>query len=187
MAWAAFVDESQSNRSLDPDTYILAAAIADIDVLDKVRQAMTELLIGRRRKLHWRDEDESRHSAISATVARLPLEHVVVIRSCGSGERDERRRRLCLERLCVELDSLGVETMTLESRGSSDDRRDLDALQAFRSRRLISGGLRMYHLPGPKEPMLWVPDAVCGAVVASRVKTPEHLDRIQSCCTMYEI
>lgn len=33
MAWVAFVDESQSDRTRDPGVYILAAAIADAEVL----------------------------------------------------------------------------------------------------------------------------------------------------------
>lgn len=52
--------------------------------------------------------------------------------------------------------------MTLESRGRADDKRNRDALAAFRAKRAVSPRLRIDHLPGPAEPLLWIPDAVCG-------------------------
>lgn len=124
---------------------------------------------------------------IISTVGPLPLEHLVVVRSCDSHEREERRRRRCLERLCMELDELGVESVTLESRGPADDRRDMAAVQAFRSQHLVSSRLRIFHLPGPREPMLWIPDAVCGAVVAARTVNGEYFDEIETRCTVLEI
>ena len=87
----------------------------------------------------------------------------------------------------MELDVLGVESVTFESRGPADDRRDMAAIQAFRSQHLVSSRLRIRHLPGPKEPMLWVPDAVCGAVVAVRTSSGEYFDEIKTRCTMLDI
>ena len=187
MAWVAFVDESQSDRTRDPGVYILAAAIADTDVVESVREAMLDLRVGLRGKVHWRDEQRGRRAVIISTVGSLPLEHLVVVRSCDSHEREERRRRRCLERLSMELDVLGVESVTFESRGPADDRRDMAAIQAFRSQHLVSSRLRIRHLPGPKEPMLWVPDAVCGAVVAVRTSSGEYFDEIKTRCTMLDI
>lgn len=188
VVWAAWVDESQSDRQRDPDTYILAAALTTgLKVEADLREAMLALRTARGGKLHWRDSDDARQAAIIQTVSRLPAEHLIVVRSCHPGERDERRRRLCLQRLCLELDALGVETLTLESRGRADDRRDLQALQTFRAQRVVSGTLRMYHQPGPAEPLLWIPDAVCGAVVAARTRTPDHLAAISSSCTFYDV
>ena len=189
VVWAAWVDESQSDRQRDPDTYILAAALTTGPEAEaEMRKAMLALRTARGGKLHWNDSDDARQAAIIQTVRRIPAEHLVVVRSCHRGERDERRRRLCLQRLCLELDALGVETVTLESRGRADDRRDLKALQTFRAQRVVSSTLRMYHQPGPAEPLLWVPDAVCGAVVASRTaRTPDHLAAISSSCTFYDI
>ncbi|MDY6056110.1 hypothetical protein [Micrococcus sp.] len=39
----------------------------------------------------------------------------------------------------------------------------------------LSPSLRIDHLQGPKEPLLWVPDAVCGAVTTARVTSDEYL------------
>lgn len=184
MSWIAYVDESQSDRSRDPDTYILAAAVADATSLDPARQAMLSLRIGRGGKVHWRDEGPARRMSIVSTIGGLELEHLVVVRSGHAAERGERRRRLCLEYLCQELASLGVEKMVLESRGPRDDRRDLNALQAFRAKKIVDSSLRMDHLPGPAEPMLWIADAVCGAVVAARTRTDAYFRKIESSCTV---
>lgn len=185
--WAAFVDESESDRARDPGTYILAAAIVAPSAFDQVRSQMLGLRIGKGGKVHWRNEDAQRQMKIITAVSELPLEHVVVVRSCAPQERGERRRRLCLEQLCYELDQLGVHQVTLESRGQADDRRDLHALQGFRARRIVSSTLRMYHQPGPVEPMLWVPDAVCGAVVAARTGTQDYLNKVESSCTVRHV
>lgn len=185
--WAAFIDESQSDRYRDPDTYILAAAVIGPEAFAHVRSEMLDLRIGKGGKVHWRDEDAKRQMAIITAVSQLPLEHLVVIRSCEPHERGERRRALCLDRLCQELDQMEVRTMILESRGPTDDRRDLNALQGFRANKTVSRNLRMHHQPGPTEPMLWIPDAVCGAVVAARTGTQTYLSKIESNCTVREV
>lgn len=183
--WRAYVDESGSNTQVDPDIYIFAATLADTDVLDDCSMAMRRLRRPGQKKLHWQSDVPS-HADVAATVAVLPLEHVVVVRSCRPGERPERRRRGTLERLCWELEQLGVGAAVFESRGPADDRRDLVALQGFRARRVVSSTLRMHHLPGPKEPMLWIPDAVCGAVVSARTGNDAYFETIRSRITLVE-
>lgn len=185
--WAAFVDESESDRRRDPDTYILAATVVAADAFDQVRRQMLALRIGKGGKVHWQNEDAQRQMKIITAISELPLEYVVVVRSCLRQERGERRRRLCLEQLCYELDQMGVHQMILESRGRADDRRDLLALQGFRAQQVVSSSLRMYHEAGPVEPMLWVPDAVCGAVVADRTGTPDYLKKVESSCTIRHV
>ncbi|GAA4612775.1 hypothetical protein GCM10023195_55050 [Actinoallomurus liliacearum] len=47
MSWCAFVDESESNRKLDPDVYILAASVLPVgscDVVLRRRKCMERLL-----------------------------------------------------------------------------------------------------------------------------------------------
>lgn len=39
----------------------------------------------------------------------------------------------------------------------------------------ISADMNVTHRDGPFEPLLWVPDAVCGAVVERRLGRPHHL------------
>jgi hypothetical protein len=113
-------------------------------------------------------------------VAELPLRHLVVIRDGRPDERSERRRRYCLERMLFELESRGVDTATFESRGPADDRRDRNMLDALRARRIVSPRLRMAHMPGPKDPLLWVPDVVYGAVTYERTGDGEYFEILTS-------
>lgn len=170
----AFVDESGSHTTQDPDTYLLAASVCRDDLLEDIRAALRPLRLGNG-KLHWHQEDARRRRLIAEAIADMDLAHVVVVRSGAPDERGERRRRLCLERLLHELESLGVASALFESRGPADDRRDRKMVEALRTSRAISAAVRVNHEKGPLEPLLWLPDAICGAVVADRIGQGEYL------------
>lgn len=51
-------------------------------------------------------------------------------------------------------------------------------LETLRARRALSRRVRVEHWPGPSEPLLWLPDAVCGAVVADRCDESEYLKQL---------
>lgn len=78
-----------------------------------------------------------------------------------------------------ELDQLKVATATFESRGPKDDERDRHMLDVLRSKKHISPHLRIEHDVGPHEAMLWVADAICGAVVRHRTGDASYLDIIR--------
>lgn len=137
--------------------------------------------------MHWHDESDKRRREIIEVVARLPVDHIVVIREGRPGERPERRRRHCLERLCYELDHRGVTKVTLESRGPADDKRDRAMLGALRAKRVVSGALRLHHAPGPGEALLWLPDAVCGAVTRARAGDTTFTETVMSQMTIITI
>jgi hypothetical protein len=176
----AFADESQSNSVLDPCTYMLAAALCDGPALTAAREEIAALLLKGQHKVHWRDEGDKRRQEIAATIAAVPLRHLVVVRDGQTGERLERRRRHCLERLLHELDQVGVATVIFESRGPKDDKRDRDLLDALRAKKTVAAGLRMEHVAGPREALLWAADAVCGAIVQSRTGDHAYLEMIQA-------
>lgn len=185
----AWIDESGSNQRVDPGTYILSAVISEAGRAEHAREAMRALLVGsRHRKLHWRDEDRGRQRTIAKTVAGLDVEHLVVVRSRpGITEHPERRRRICMELLLPELVALGVAQAIVESRGPKDDREDQRTLDYLRRKRALGGRLHLDHVGGPTEPMLWIPDACCGAVTQLRSGDPEHFGIIESKVTMLEV
>ncbi|HVX29949.1 MAG TPA: hypothetical protein VHA53_05675 [Nitrolancea sp.] len=45
---------------------------------------------------------------------------------------------------------------------------------------MISSKMRVGHVAGPREPMLWVPDAICGAVVQDRIGDRTYLKTIRA-------
>ncbi|MBO9706167.1 MAG: hypothetical protein J7474_11765 [Arthrobacter sp.] len=163
MTRVAFVDESMLAVP-GGATYILAAVVLHSDDLDEARRQVARLKPKKSKKLHWRDSNDSARLAIAKAMAKLPATGCVVIRSQHSGQTQERQRRLCLERLLFELRALEVTRVVVESRGPADDRRDLAMLQMLRSRRIVDGALRMEHCAGPREPLLWAADVLCGVV-----------------------
>ena len=78
-----------------------------------------------------------------------------------------------------ELDQVKVGTAMFESRGPKDDKRDRDMLDVLRATRAVSPELRITHVVGPKEALLWVADAVCGAMVRHRTGDQSLLKAIQ--------
>lgn len=176
----AYVDESLSDSKRDPGVYILAAGIAEPADLDHTRSTLEGLRLKGQRKLHWRDESDKRQRLIVEAIDELPLAHLIIVREDQPSTRPERRRRLCMERLLFELDQMQVATVTFESRGPADDRRDRHMLDSLRARKTIGSSLRLTHEKGPLEPMLWIPDALCGAATSQRVGDAPYLDQVRS-------
>jgi hypothetical protein len=174
--FTAWVDESGSDGKADPDTYLLAAAICEVATAELARASLRSLLSPGQRKLHWRDESDKRRRQIVEHLAGMHLEHVVVVRNGMPGERFERRRRKCLNRLLVELDGMAVDHVVLESRGAADDRRDRKVLEYLRQNHALQGKVHMDHAKGPSDPLLWAPDTVCGAVTQHRVGNLGYLE-----------
>jgi hypothetical protein len=175
---SAFIDESGSYRSLDPHTYILAAAIYDSEASQKASTAMRGLLLPGQVKVHWHDEDERRRLKLVNEVAGLEGVGLIVVRNGLPGEKDERRRRLCGERMYYELQERGVRGAVFESRGQADDRRDRRHLDSLKASRRITGSFRIDHLPGRTEPLLWVPDILCGALSQARTGNDTYMERL---------
>lgn len=185
--YAAWIDESQSNRRTDPGTYLLAAAVLDADRVDTARETMRSLLLRGQKKLHWRD-DRDRQEQIIKVVAGLEVEHVVAVRSIpDTTAHPERQRRLCLDRLLPELVALGVSHAVVESRGRKDDLRDRTALDNARRRQLLAGPLRLDHVGGPGDPLLWVPDACCGALTQDRCGESTNFAHIKTRVTLLDV
>ena len=183
----AWVDESGSDWAQDPGTYVLAAAVGRTEAEPPIRDQISRLRLPGQVKLHWRDEDAKRRAAITPAVAGYDLEHLVVVRAGAIDDRPERRRRKCLERLLYELETTAVADVVLESRGPADDRRDIQMLNALRGQRYLSTGIRLTHVVGRLEPMLWIPDAVCGAITSARTGDPDHRTALESRLTLIEI
>ena len=134
MSFSAFVDESESRQDRDPGTYILSAAICETSMVPGLRESMESMRPASGAKLHWKQiRTGAARAAVLADVAALPVEHLVVVRLGGVRAPSERRRRVCLRRMLFELVELGVAHVVAESRGSADDRRDRNLLDALRA------------------------------------------------------
>jgi len=173
---SAWGDESGSIPDLDPDPYLVAAALFEDQDVPVVRKTMEALILPTETKVHWHGSSSLRRHHLSDTVSALPLAGVVVVHA-QAGATDRRHRRKCLEYLLPNLASLPCGTVTFESRGPLDAS-DVDIAQKFRKRRVITSHLQVQHAIGRNEPALWVADIVCGAVVQARIGNPDYLDKL---------
>lgn len=183
----AWIDESGSDHARDPGTYILAAVILATTDEEHARTAMKKMRLPGQNKVHWRDESTSRRRKIAAAVATLPAHSIVVVRSSPLPSNAERARRKCFEQLIWQLTMQGVSEAVFESRGTSDDKRDSAMLDNMRRTRSLPRAIRIDHVPGRREPILWIPDAVCGSIVESRCGERDNFNAIASTTRLYEI
>lgn len=161
MSYSAFTDESL--RFERPGKYILAAAVIEDALIPHVREALAPLA-NRHGGFHWTAADGSERLKAAELVAGLPALHIVVVGSDLNAGKQERARRSCLKRLLYELDAAEVHNLVMDSRGPAGDARDLKMVATCRANRAIGTQLRISHAKPHTEPLLWVADAVAGAV-----------------------
>ncbi|MFI7059545.1 hypothetical protein ACIBL3_01065 [Kribbella sp. NPDC050124] len=172
----AWVDESVivGNDHLS-GTYTLAAVLADQGAIDDLRTQLLALTERKIVRLHWVAESAKRRDLIAETVAALSVMAIVVVGSPVHRQKQERARRCCLEHLLYELDQLGVSQAWLESRAPSQDKRDRSLVDSARRKGLLSYRTSIEFARPLQEPMLWLPDAVAGAVTAANLGEPRWL------------
>lgn len=163
----AWVDESiVTGRAGIPGTYTMAAVVTDEAACADLRHAVRRLSVRPGVRLHWVTESVKRRDVIATAISTFDVAAVVAVGAPMANGKQERARRCCLERLLYELDQLGVEEVWLESRRDVQDRRDVRLVDAARLKRLITRRLVVRFARPADEPLLWLPDAVAGAVSA---------------------
>lgn len=162
----AWVDESMhtADGALADGFYLLAATVADPAGCEPIRDELRGLVLGKRMRLHWRDQTRRRRHVIADALAALDVTHTVVVGVPLDSHRQERARRYCLERLLHELHVVGVGQVWAETRTQSLNARDRTMVAALRSRGTIPASLSVEFAQPEQEPMLWLPDAVAGAI-----------------------
>lgn len=162
----AYLDESVRHRDGSTE-YLIAATIVPAMVATSAREVLRPLLLRGQVKLHWTKEGEPRRRSIAGALTDLGLQTVVVAHVDGHRRSPERYRRKCLETLYPLLADHAVRSAVLESRGSDQDAQDRAHIVALQGRGEVPG-LRISHRRGGDEPLLWIPDAVLGAVATVR-------------------
>lgn len=183
----AWVDESMHVDG-DDGLYVLAAVVCEAGSCDPIRDTMRSLLDTGQPKLHWGTESPERREKIISTVAQIDMAAVVVIGTPLTKRKQERARAVCMESLAVHLAKMDVTHVLLEERTPSLNERDMKIVRAMRGSKLIPPQMRIDVQRPSVEPMLWIPDAVAGAVGADRRRrNPRYLDMIRSTLTELEI
>ncbi len=157
----AYVDESYGHAGGER-FYLLSAVAIDSSSRDEVRVALQDLN-SRDAKVHWHDESSARRGELLVFLGGLEAFRAVVVRTAKS-ERSERQRRLCQVALSDWAQGRAVSTLVFESRSGAEDARDRRANEWLRRSGLSR--LRVEHHSGRQEPLLWLPDILCGAMRA---------------------
>jgi hypothetical protein len=153
-----------ASATLPSGLYLLATTVADPGECDPIRDTLRGLLVGRTPRLHWRDQTPRRRRFIAGVLADLAVTHTVVVGMPLDQARQERARRQCMERLFHELHALAVVRVWIEARTASLNNRDQTMIAALRSRQVLPDSLTFDFARPVQEPMLWLPDAIAGAV-----------------------
>jgi hypothetical protein len=174
----AFGDESSIVRSSRTQEYLIGAAILDVADQDRVREELRPLLLPGQIKVHWTDENARRRRRIVDAIVQTGPMNVVITHLSLRQHQDERFRRKCLETLYYELGQAGVFTVTLKSRSAGQDARDRAHIVALQSQGL-DRRIRLGHRRGGDEPLLWIADAVLGAMNSAHSGDRSHLEALQ--------
>jgi hypothetical protein len=161
----AYIDESV--RVADPGLYVLASVVVPSEGAEDVRHALRDALRPRRRRFHWRDEEDGDRQAMAKLAAELQLASVVAVSTPMDRRRPERARRVCMTRLLWELGERGVHDMLFESR-QHRDRDDRSHILSAQKAGHAHQALRYAFAGALEEPLLWLPDLVAGAVAYAR-------------------
>lgn len=162
-ALIAFGDESiVSTENPMFRTYVLVAVLCPPVTLGD-RDFLRRLNSKRQTKLHWHKESHRSRIMLAESVTRLAWTSVMISLRGPLQMNSERQRRLCLIQLISELHHAGCKDLTLESRGRGLDRNDVSLAVANARRAQQPLALRVAHEQGWKEPLLWIPDIICGA------------------------
>lgn len=165
----------------------MAAVVADPGQCDDLRREVSALMIKPGVRLHWVAESVKRRDLIAETVGRLDIAAILTVGTPMDRSRQERARRCCLERLLYELDQFGVSEVRLESRAPAQDKRDLRLVDSARRKRLITPGLQVGFATPSAEPMLWLPDAVAGAMSALVLGENRWLTAMTDVVTVHQV
>lgn len=92
-----------------------------------------------------------------------------------------------MESLLPHLGGMGVSRVWLEARTKSLNDHDRKHLAAMRGQRALPATLRVETERPSREPMLWLPDVVAGAVGAARNGNRIYLDAMRHAVTELNI
>lgn len=171
VAWG---DESIRQRGVPEPMYLMGACLCDANE-DEVRKLLAQVKPKGALKLHWRDMRKPLCRKSIGVVEGMGLSHIVVATvPMTDWTTTERARRKCLEQLLPVLENeYGVERFVLESRNKGKDKKDIQLVDALRSRMFIDK-IRVDLVPGSSDARLWLPDQLLGAYGDSKAGVDDY-------------
>lgn len=157
-----YVDES-ARQGAEGVYYLVTSAVVVGTDLDTARRVLGKLHPPQGR-FHWRQERERGRLAMLDVMAGLGVAAFVTWDYPIGQKRQEEARRRCLTTLLDDLRREGVDELVIERRHQALDNADRQTILDARHSGLAPADL-LYRFAAPHdEPLLWMPDAIAGAV-----------------------
>lgn len=174
----AYVDES-GREGPEGIYYLVTAGVVVGAEPDDARRTLLKLRPPRGR-FHWyRQRDQGRMAMLDAMATLGTAAFVTWAYPIGA-KRQEQARERCMTELLANLDREGIDQVVIERREERGlNRADRRTIHGAQQAGLVSEALT-YRFQAPREePLLWVPDAIAGAVGMHLAnKTSVYFDRL---------
>ena len=178
-SYRAFLDESSANRGPDHQEYLLCAALVPAEQCDEIREQLRPLLLPGQIKFHWTDENDRRKHEIVRRIVELGPMSIVYSHLDARRNKTERYRRKTLESVYHGLVSMEIFDLTLECRSKTQDSYDVEHIVSLQGQG-FDRRLRIHHLRGGEEPLLWIADAVLGSLNAEYLGDNTYISALRS-------
>lgn len=155
----AYADESM-RASEGESMYLLGATLFAND--DQSLDDLVRIKSRGAAKLHWRELGRETQVDVMKVISNIPALTTVVVGTPMNPHKQERSRRKCLETMIGILIEQGVKELVLEARDSRLDLRDVQLVNAMKSKQK-GLAFSIHHRRGFEDPRLWVPDQILGA------------------------
>lgn len=163
----ALVDES-FRRGVDGRGYsLLAAAIVPDVASATIERQLRDFVQPGQRRFHWRDERPEYREGFMALVAGLAPLEVFALAYCQVTANQKKAQHARVRSTWALVDDLrqrDVGTLVFESRQERNDVQDRREIILAQKAGVASASLVYRHGRPKEEPLLWLPDAVAGAV-----------------------
>ena len=161
----AYLDEAFSAGPVG--VYVVAVVLVPPARADGLRFDLRQLFGRRAQRFHWHQEKDPVRQTMLEFIADANLAAVSATSRLRDARVQERARALTLERVLWELRPMRVRHLVLESRQERNNQRDRRRILAAQSAGIAARDLTYeFGLPN-SEPLLWVADALAGAVLAA--------------------
>ena len=166
----AVVDET-THEFKEGIAYVVGAAVLIADE-DAAHAALLEVVGGRQRPFHWhREGPTARAAAVQALLDLGAVSHICIHFPTGRRRQEEARAKALADVVPRLLDD-GASHLLIESRGERQDNRDRATILDLLNARGTPAAIEYARRP-KTEPVLWIADALCGAVRETLIES-EH-------------
>lgn len=173
MELKAWGDESMLVSPSSNLTYLLGVCLCELDEA-KVRNTLGLIKPPQSSKLHWYEMSDFQRSRTTKILSSLPLQSIIISTTVSTRAKEERARHKCFESLLPLLEhKYDVHSLTMESRESHQNARDIRLIDGLRSRKFIND-LHVDFIPGSQDARLWLPDQLLGIYNSTQGKSPKN-------------